>query len=227
MRKTVSERTALSAALIVVTIAVVMTVQNARSTLRSHGVLPTAVSQLVPDWGSYAQGGIRRGASGAAVTVIMFSDYECDYCASAERELKELHERHSGHLATILRHYPRPTHPEAGVAAKAAICANAQHRFDEMHELLFARRTVLSQQKWGEIGVTAGITDSTRFRACLESASADSLLGVDIAAGRRLRVGVTPTILINEKMYDGLPVDFTRLVEDAIATNTKGAGHLR
>ncbi len=190
-----------------------LNVWNAYSLARRPLTEPAA---LVANWRSYQQGGHRRGPGRAVVTVVVFSDYECVYCAVTERRLGALRTKYPTLLAEIFYHYPLPGHRNAAGAAKAAVCGADQGYFETLNALLFSKRDSLEKMPWSALATAAGVPDSARFRSCVDSPKATSKLAADIAAGRQIRAGVTPTILINDAMYDGLPADLERLIEREI-----------
>jgi formate-nitrite transporter family protein len=73
----------------------------------------------------------------APVTLVMYGDYECPYCAEAHPVLKQLQERAGERVRFVFRHFPLDSvHPRARRAAQAAEAAASQGRFWEMHDLL-------------------------------------------------------------------------------------------
>lgn len=83
----------------------------------------------------------RAGPETAAVTVIEYSDFECDYCAAVAALMSRLREEYPDDLRLVFRHYPLPQHTKAKLAAAAAEAAGAQGAFWEMHDRLFAEQT--------------------------------------------------------------------------------------
>lgn len=78
------------------------------------------------------------GPDDAPVTLVEYGDYECPYCGRAYVILQQLKELFGDQLRFVYRHFPLATiHPHAQSAAEAAEAAGAQHRFWDMHGLLF------------------------------------------------------------------------------------------
>lgn len=188
--------------------------------MRAKQPLSTAAARIA-DWQSYAQNGHRRGPKRASVTVVVLSDYQCNYCAVLEHQLAAMRREHPDALSVALLHYPLPGHGVAVAAARAAICADEQGRFDTMHEQLFAQGASLGKVSWDTLAGRAEVGDLTRYRACLADAQSAAKLQMHIELGQRLRASVTPTILINDEMYDGLPPDLDRLIARAIQARGK------
>ncbi|MCC7358191.1 MAG: peptidylprolyl isomerase [Anaerolineales bacterium] len=101
------------------------------------------------------------GPADAAVTVIEYSDFECEYCAAVAGLLRQLRAEFPADLRLVFRHYPLPQHPKARLAAAAAEAAGAQGAFWEMHDQLFERQT-----EWSTLTVEG-------FRAALVSYAAE------------------------------------------------------
>jgi cyclophilin family peptidyl-prolyl cis-trans isomerase/protein-disulfide isomerase len=82
-----------------------------------------------------------RGAANAAVQVLVYSDFQCPYCADLSIVLDEMLERHPGDFQLAFRHFPLVSiHDKAFIAAQAAEAAGAQGQFWGMHDLLFKKR---------------------------------------------------------------------------------------
>jgi protein-disulfide isomerase len=86
------------------------------------------------------------GPPEAALTIFVYSDFQCPGCAYLAPVLKQLNEKHPDKVRIVFRHYPLiVVYDKAALAAQAAEAAGMQDRFWEMHDLLFSR-----QQEWAE-----------------------------------------------------------------------------
>src|SRR6185312_12367062 len=77
-----------------------------------------------------------RGDVGAPVTVVVFSDFECPFCARSEATLRALMEQYGGKVRLAWKNHPLPFHASARLAAKAALAAGEQGKFWEYHDVL-------------------------------------------------------------------------------------------
>jgi len=77
------------------------------------------------------------GGSNAAVTLTMFSDFECPYCKAAVDTIHKLRAEYPNKLKIVYKSLPLESHPHAFAAAQAAYCAGEQRRFWEFHDTLF------------------------------------------------------------------------------------------
>jgi cyclophilin family peptidyl-prolyl cis-trans isomerase/protein-disulfide isomerase len=88
-----------------------------------------------------------RGAANAVVQVLVYSDFQCPYCADLFSVLDEMLRRHPDEFQLVFRHFPLVSiHDKAFIAAQAAEAAGAQRQFWAMHDLLFQTR-----QEWVEL----------------------------------------------------------------------------
>ncbi len=82
-----------------------------------------------------------RGKQDAAVTVILYSDFQCSDCAKIAAALEAVRVKHPAELRVVYRHYPLVTrYDKALLTLQAAEAAHLQGKFWEMHDLLFARQ---------------------------------------------------------------------------------------
>jgi cyclophilin family peptidyl-prolyl cis-trans isomerase/protein-disulfide isomerase len=82
-----------------------------------------------------------RGADDPRVQVLVYSDFQCPYCAELSIVIDDLLERHPDDFQFVFRQFPLVSiHDKAFIAAQAAEAAGAQGQFWSMHDLLFAQR---------------------------------------------------------------------------------------
>jgi protein-disulfide isomerase len=87
------------------------------------------------------KGRMFRGQEGAKVTMVEFSDYQCPFCRNFESNTFPRIEREyidAGKLKYYSLNFPLKGHQNAEIAARAALCANDQGKFWEMHDSLFS-----------------------------------------------------------------------------------------
>jgi protein-disulfide isomerase len=149
------------------------------------------------------------------LTVVLFSDIQCPYCARLNPILAGLEARYAGDLRIVFRHFPLPFHPQAAPAARATVCAARQELFWPMHDHLFARGSALNDADFttwaGEIGA-----DPQAFAACMQDPASAEAVDDDMEAGRELEVRGTPTTFINGvKLVGARPAEDFEAVCDA------------
>jgi protein-disulfide isomerase len=143
-----------------------------------------------------------RGPSSAPVTVVEFSDFQCPYCVAAIPELQGLLKAFPTQVKLIFKQYPLETHSQAAFAATAALAAQKQGKFWQMHDALFAHHDDLSESSVLAIAKGLGL-DMARFQADLKSPAIQQTLQRDIADGDRAGVPGTPTLYIDGQRLNG------------------------
>jgi protein-disulfide isomerase len=156
-----------------------------------------------------------RGPDDAPVTIVEFADFECPFCQRIAPELDTLWEERKTTLRFVYKFMPLAMHPHGEIAARAAIAAQAQGKFWEMHHLLFASGEKLDQASLEGYGASIGL-DLTRFRADMQSDATKARLDADRQLGDALKVKGTPTLFINGHEYEA-KVDIAEWVDGVIA----------
>lgn len=146
------------------------------------------------------------GKSGAPVTIVEFSDYQCPYCqrysAQTFPELKRDY-IDTGKVRYVLRDFPLDTiHPDARKAGEAAHCAGDQGKYWEMHDALFRNIRMLKSEHLKERAKVLGL-DEAAFAACLDQGSHAARVAANHEAGRALGISATPSFFIGRTSPDG------------------------
>lgn len=152
----------------------------------------------------FAAGGpaTARPPGGGPVVLYEYSDYECPFCARAHEATTSFRAARPD-VRVVRRHFPldpscnpavkKPLHPTACALARAGICAEAQGRFTEMDDALFANQ--VARRPVEELAREAGL-DVARFRACLGAEETSRRLTADIAAGILDKIPATPAFVV-------------------------------
>jgi glutaredoxin len=156
-----------------------------------------------------------RGAPMARVTVIEFSDFECPHCAAAHPVLERLVHEQAGDVRVVFKNYPLGGHTHARRAARAAVAAQRQGKFWEMHDLLFANQAHLDAPDLERYAEAIGL-DMERFRADLASDESEQRVAADRAQGVAAGVTGTPTIFVNGRQYLGPIEDIGTYVREEL-----------
>jgi protein-disulfide isomerase len=180
---------------------------------------------LEPPRVSVAAEGPSLGPADAPVTIIEFSDFQCPYCGRASNTVKQIHERYPKQVRIVYRHLPLDSiHPHARPAAEAAACANAQSRFWEFHDKIFANQRALSAPDLQRYAKEVGL-DVAAFDQCVTERKFQALVDLDLkaantaaaAAGKR-SLG-TPAFFVNGILVSGAKPaeEFYRLIDAELA----------
>ncbi|MGI6639663.1 MAG: thioredoxin domain-containing protein [Desulfobulbus sp.] len=141
------------------------------------------------------------GKEDAPITIVAFSDFQCPYCIRIAPELTKLQTTHPDVVRIAFKHLPLTRiHPQAEPAARAAIAAQKQGRFWEMHDALFA----LDESAWTradaiETAAKKAGLDMTRFVTDWNSEETRMKLAKDIMDAQNADVNATPSLFVNGK----------------------------
>jgi protein-disulfide isomerase len=163
---------------------------------------PTTIALKAPKIEVADGGRPAKGKAGASIDIIMFSDYQCPYCARAEESVTQVLSKYGDKVRLVFRDYPLPFHDRARPAAEAAACANEQGKFWEYHDKLFAGQRDLSDAKLKAMAGELGL-DQAKFDACLASGKFEAQIDEDMKAGEAVGVSGTPAFFINGRMLSG------------------------
>jgi protein-disulfide isomerase len=167
----------------------------------AHG--PSQNTKLLEDPISIpTQGAPVRGPSAAAVTLVEFSDFQCPYCVAAVPQLEALLKAFPTQVKLIFKQYPLDNHSQAAFAAAAALAAQKQGKFWQMHDALFAHHQDLSEPSVLALAKSLGL-DMQRFQADLKSPAVEQVVKRDIADGDRAGVPGTPTLYVDGQRLNG------------------------
>lgn len=138
-----------------------------------------------------------RGNPNAAVTVTVFSDFQCPFCQRLVPALDELEKTFGNDIAISFRHFPLDSiHPDARRASEAVACADRQDGFWKLHDAIFEDNSDLSASALVTKARQVGL-DGDRFEACLSSGQGAEAVVADVAAGQKAGVTGTPAIFVN------------------------------
>jgi protein-disulfide isomerase len=162
--------------------------------------------------------GPARGPTTAKVTIVEFSDFECPYCARVNPTLERIRSTYPNDVRIVFRHDPLPFHPDAAPAAEAAVAAEWQGKFWEMHDKLFGNQEALGRAGLEARAAELGL-DLKAFRRVLDAHAAQARVDGDVALARKAGVRGTPTFLIDGRQVVGAQpfAEFKKIIDDEIA----------
>jgi protein-disulfide isomerase len=97
------------------------------------------------------------GAPNAPVTITEFSDFQCPFCARFYPAVKDVLGAYPGKVRVVIKNFPLPFHPNARPAAKLAMAANEQGKFQGMMESLLDNSGDVSDAKIKEYAQKLGL----------------------------------------------------------------------
>ena len=163
-------------------------------------------------WDTLVAAGARLDAGSPPVRIVEFSDYQCPFCKQEHFVLSALLDSVPT-LGIAYRHLPNDRHPAARGAALAAICAERQGHFREMHSSLFETIEWQTDTNWISLAKSAGIPDIGGFAVCLSDPSTSRRLEQDLRLAEQLGITGTPEFVSPKERVSGLvpPAGLLRL----------------
>ena len=143
-----------------------------------------------------------RGDPKAPVTLVEFSDFQCPHCKHLQPELEKILEDYKGKVKLYFKNYPiSRAHPDAALAAAAALAAGKQGKFWGFHDKLFASDQLHEDMSVLEQYAKELKLDLGKWRADLEPMK--SQVERDHYEGERADIDATPTLFIDGKKHQG------------------------
>jgi protein-disulfide isomerase len=163
-----------------------------------------------------------RGNPDAPVTVVEFSDFQCQFCAQASKMVDSgLLRAYRGKVRLVHKNRPLTRiHPWAQRAAIAGECAYAQSNdlFWRVYDEFFRQQAKITPETVPETArrvVKAGGGDPRAFTRCLEAPAAAGAVRADVTEALSLGVQSTPTYFINGRRLSGVqPLTILRAIID-------------
>lgn len=159
----------------------------------------------------------QRGPDDAPVKIVVCSDFDCPFCQRVVPTIDALLDNHPQDVAFFFRHLPLPFHKGAEPAARAAIAAQAQGKFWEMHDLLFADREARSEADLTRLAKKAGL-NTKKFRKVFRAKATAERVRSESAACSEEGIRGTPGFLINGRRLSGARplADFETVVAEEL-----------
>ena len=147
------------------------------------------------------------GDKNAPVHITVFSNFQCPYCAKADKSLRDLlkDDELKSKVNLVFKHFPFERHPEARPAAKVALAAGEQGKFWEMSEKIFAHQDTMNKDLYGKWAKDLGL-DVAKFNKDLIAKDKvyNDIIERDIKLGAETaKLEGTPWILVGGWLLDG------------------------
>jgi protein-disulfide isomerase len=137
-----------------------------------------------------------KGPGDGPVTIAVFADYQCPYCARLEPLIDQILNKHPQNVKLVYKHFPIASHKFAKKASQAALSAGIQGKFWEFHTRLFENFKNLDDTKIQEIAKELTL-DMEKLNKDMESPEINRLIMRDISNAKEAGVTGIPTIFIN------------------------------
>ncbi len=154
--------------------------------------------------------GLSLGDASTPVTIDVFEDFQCPACQYFTQNIETLviedlvktgKARYVFHMYPFLDGGTASEGGESDQAANAAMCANEQGKFWDMHGTLFANwngenQGAFSDDRLQAMAKSIGL-DTNAFNACFKANKYKEQIQADLDLGQQMGVSGTPTVFVN------------------------------
>ncbi|WP_020678179.1 DsbA family protein [Geopsychrobacter electrodiphilus] len=156
------------------------------------------------------------GDESAPVTLAVFDDFECPYCAKTVPLLKQVVEKYQGKVKLVFKNFPLTIHRDSRNAALTALAANKQGKFWNVYDLFYANYNSLNPQKIDELAAQTGL-DMEQLKKDRLDPRLNAQIESDIAEGTRIGVRGTPTVFVNGRLLQERSMaGFSQLIDEEL-----------
>jgi protein-disulfide isomerase len=149
------------------------------------------------------------GPADAKVVIVEFSDFQCPFCSRAATTVHALKEKYGDKVHFVFRQFPLSFHQNAHLSAEAALAANAQGKFWEFHDKLFANQANLDRASLEGYAKDVGL-NVVSFKKALDDKAFAATVDAESKLGEEVAVDGTPTMFLNGKRVEN-PTDLGEL----------------
>jgi protein-disulfide isomerase len=207
-------------------------------------ISPMIYNQLKPA-GSFVQitpvarpmeNGKAVGNPDAKIKITVYEDFQCpackEYSSSIESQLLQSSYITNGQVYYEFMQFPfidsQSVSKESRQAANASMCALAQGRFWDYHDILFANQTgenvgAYTDKRLQAFAESLGL-DMTEFNKCFKADQYSAEIEQDYQEGISLGVNSTPTVLLNGKEITPGQIPTYAQMQAAIEAALAGGG---
>ena len=134
------------------------------------------------------------------VNVVEFFDYRCSYCKRVAPLIKTLQQQDSG-VRIVYKEFPILGNTSI-FAARAALAARAQGKYQAFHEAMFAFERDMTEWDVLSIAELVGL-DRKKLEQDMLSPTLDNVIRRNRALATALSISGTPGFIIGEELYPG------------------------
>ncbi|HYD68286.1 DsbA family protein [Azospirillum sp.] len=134
------------------------------------------------------------------VTVVEFFDYQCGYCKAVTGDVATLLKT-DGKVRFVYKEFPI-LGPASVTAAKAALAARAQGKYEALHNALMANKGQLDDAKIFQIAAGAGL-DVDKLKKDMATPDVEQAIGANHALAEALGIRGTPAFVVGNELVPG------------------------
>ena len=171
--------------------------------MQVQGMVRTEARAMQSPISFVTEGRPRLGNASAPVQIVVFSDFQCPFCARAATTMHRLYEARPQDVSIVFKQMPLTSiHPYAGAAAIISVYAQSQGRFWETHDTLFASQKDMNADMLTKILEDLGTTPDDLFDPDKGKEYSVTVIE-DLQEARVAGVEGTPTVFVNGVFVEG------------------------
>jgi protein-disulfide isomerase len=144
------------------------------------------------------------------VTIVEFFDYRCPYCKEVEPSLETLLKEDGG-LRIVYKEFPI-LGPASVYAARVALAARAQGKYDDFHRAMMAVKGTIDEEIVRRTAAGAGI-DMAKLATAVDGDGIGHVIASNYALAQALDIDGTPAFIVGDMMLPGVAdIDMLRQV---------------
>jgi protein-disulfide isomerase len=134
------------------------------------------------------------------VVVVEFFDYRCGYCKRVAGGLMETVAQ-DGNVKLVMKEFPI-LGPDSVVAAKAALAARKQGKYNELHMALIETKGAINENVVMKIAGSIGI-NTAQLKSDMNSAEIQQEINATRALAQQLGINGTPAFVVSDQVISG------------------------
>ncbi|HIJ37956.1 MAG TPA: DsbA family protein [Rhodospirillaceae bacterium] len=148
------------------------------------------------------------------VSVVEFFDYRCTYCKSMLDMLFDT-VKADGKVRLVMKEFPI-LGPDSVVAARAALAAKSQNKYEELHKVLMRMKGPMTEQTIMKAAAEAGL-NVEKLKKDMEDSSIDTTLKNNVHLAHALNLTGTPGFIVGDQLVGGAmsPQALKQLIDQA------------
>jgi protein-disulfide isomerase len=135
-----------------------------------------------------------------SVTVVEFFDYRCGYCKASLEMVMDLI-REDPDIRVVFKELPILS-PESARAAQAALAAQRQGRYLDLHYAMMSSRGQYDDQQILDIAAEVGL-DVEQLAADMDAPEIKAFIQNNLSLAGSLGIDGTPTFIVDDQIFRG------------------------
>jgi protein-disulfide isomerase len=169
--------------------------EETRAAEQGKALLTSLKNELVDDPNAPV-----RGNPSGDVTLVEFFDYRCPYCRQVEPFLQALIKNDHG-LRVVVKELPI-LGPASVYAARVALAANKQGKYEQFHEAVMSKRSNLDEATLLKLADETGLA-LDRLKTDMNSPEVNAEIKRTTEIAKALRLSGTPAFIVGTELIPG------------------------